>query len=250
MTSEPEGPARHPALSPEDRRKVARAAALRPMGLLMLVIGCVAFISTLEFWLLPLTLATYAALFALTYRDPIFRRRTLEKGRATRISPGVENENLSPEHRARGLLRGETRQRVEEALSAHRKVVAAIEESDGVTRAVLDGVVPKLRATADRIVDAAHRRDTAAAEIESIKRRSDSSETGKLEEEIRVLDAELSDMAGKMPDLRARVVRISISETSEARVAAREMDSSIRELNHRLDILSKSTPPEDREPEG
>ena len=58
---------------------------------------------------------------------------------------GVGNQDVSPERRARWLPRGETRERVEAALVVYRKVVVAIEESDEVTRAVLDDAVPKLQ---------------------------------------------------------------------------------------------------------
>ena len=44
---------------------------------------------------------------------------------------------------------------MEAALDVYRKVVAAIEDSDDVTRAVLDDAVPKLHAAADRLVDVA-----------------------------------------------------------------------------------------------
>ena len=44
---------------------------------------------------------------------------------------------------------------MEAALEVYRKVVAAIEASDDVTRAVLDDAVPRLHAAADRLVDVA-----------------------------------------------------------------------------------------------
>ncbi len=60
-------------LPPEARRRVLRAALLRPWALIVLVIGVVFFMLTLKWWALPLTLTTYAALVVLAVRDPIFQ---------------------------------------------------------------------------------------------------------------------------------------------------------------------------------
>ena len=140
-----------------------RAAALRPINVTMLVIGAGAFATTLAWWLVPLTILTYASLVFLAARDPIFQRKVLGRGEVPKTSPNaVESTDLSPERRARWLPRGETRQKVEAALDVYRKVVAAIETSDDVTRAVLDDAVPRLHAAADRLVDVAQGRERAA----------------------------------------------------------------------------------------
>src|SRR5215204_6139507 len=57
-------------LSPEERRRVARAAFLRPMNLLVVLVGGVFFALTLVWWAIPLTLVTYAVLVFLAVRDP------------------------------------------------------------------------------------------------------------------------------------------------------------------------------------
>src|SRR5215204_6787910 len=144
--SEPRDPSagppvgREPApLSPEERNRMLRAAALRPLNVIVLVIGVGIFITTLAWWVPPLTLATYASLIFLGARDPFFQRKVL-RGDDTQAKSrnAVENSDVSPERRARWLPRGETRQRVEAALDVYRKVVAAVETSDDVTRTVLD----------------------------------------------------------------------------------------------------------------
>ena len=113
--------------------------------------------------MLPLTLATYASLVFLAARDPIFQRKVLGGSEVPATSPtAVQSRDVSPERRARWLPRGETRQKVEAALEVYRKVVAAIEDSDDVTRAVLDDAVPRLHAAADRLVDVAEGREKAA----------------------------------------------------------------------------------------
>ncbi|HZC84468.1 MAG TPA: hypothetical protein VE194_08560, partial [Rubrobacter sp.] len=118
-----------------------RVAALRPINVTMLVIGAVAFATTMAWWLLPLTIVTYAALVFLSARDPIFQRKVLGRGEVPKTSPNaVQSSDVSPERRARWLPRGETRQKVEAALDVYRKVVAAVETSDDVTRTVLDDV--------------------------------------------------------------------------------------------------------------
>ena len=103
-----------------------RAAALRPINVVILVIGVIsAVIAT--WWLLPVTLATYASLVFLAARDPIFQRKVLG-GNGVPTSPptAAQDRAVSPERRARWLPRGEARQKVETALEVYRKVVAAI----------------------------------------------------------------------------------------------------------------------------
>ena len=128
-----------PGLSPlssGQRRRMVRAAALRPINVLMLAIGTVGFALTLAWWILPLTLITYVLLVFLAARDPLFQRRVLQ-GRPVITPAATESRDVSPERRARWLPRGDTRHKVEAALVVYRKVLTAIEESDDVTRAVL-----------------------------------------------------------------------------------------------------------------
>src|ERR671916_2714154 len=97
------------SLSPEERRRITRAAALRPINVLMLVIGAGIFATTLAWWIPPLTLLTYALLVFLSARDPIFGRRVLHGREEMSWASGVGNQDVSPERRARWLPRGETR---------------------------------------------------------------------------------------------------------------------------------------------
>src|SRR5215211_2679013 len=74
-----------------------RAAALRPINVTMLVIGAGAFATTMAWWLLPLTILTYASLVFLAARDPIFQRKVLGRGEA---SPNAaESSDGSPAER-------------------------------------------------------------------------------------------------------------------------------------------------------
>ena len=154
---------REPAsLSSQQRSTMLRSAALRPINVMILMIGVVMTVITTTWWLLPLTLATYAALIFLAARDPIFQRKVLGGNRGATLPPATtQSSEISPERRARWLPRGETRQKVEATLEVYRKVVAAIEASDDVTRTVLDDAVPRLDAAAARH-PAVKRRLTAA----------------------------------------------------------------------------------------
>ena len=214
-----------------------RAAALRPMNAVVLAIGFVFFIATLAWWALPLTLATYAALVFLGARDPFLQSRVLGRKEPVLQQP----RDLSPERRSRWLPRGETRERVDASLAEYRKIVAAIEASDDVTRAVLEDTVPRLHAAADRLVDVALERETAAGTVRELRARSDS-ETGprdedlrQLEERIHEADADISATSSQFLDLRARVVRISIDADNAQRVAS--LNASLDELNARLEAL-------------
>ena len=228
-----------------------RAAALRPVTAVVLVIGVGMFVTLLAatgtaWWLLPLTLATYASLVFLAARDPIFQRKVLDGEQSPNTSPvAVHSHDVSPERRARWLPRGETRQKVEAALDIYRKVVVAIESSDDVTRAVLDDAVPRLHAAADRLVDVASGREKAAEVAREL-----SSDTGsspgtarqanlrELEERIRTADAEISGTSEELLDLRAKVVRISIDSANPART---------NDLNARLEALTEVMAPQDAE---
>ena len=220
-----------------------RAAALRPMNIVVLVIGAVFFVATLAWWAIPLTLATYAALVFLGARDPFLQSRVLG-----RKEPEIQQQprDLSPERRARWLPRGETRERVDAALAEYRKVVAAVEASDDVTRAVLEDTVPRLHAAADRLVDVALERERAAQTVRELRGKS-GSETGERDENLRQLegriqgaDADISATSSQFQDLRAKVVRISIDADNAQRVAA--LNASLDGLNARLEALDDIAP--------
>lgn len=232
-----------------------RAAALRPLNVIVLVIGVGIFITTLAWWVPPLTLATYASLVFLGARDPFFQRKVL-RGDDTQAKSrnAVENSDVSPERRARWLPRGETRQRVEAALDVYRKVVAAIEDSDDVTRAVLDDAVPRLHAAADRLVDVARGREKAAEVARDLSQDTDSSASTEtrqknlreLEERIDAADAEISGTFEELLDLRAKVVRVSIDSQNPAR--ANDLNASLDGLNARLEALSEVMAPQEKPP--
>jgi hypothetical protein len=223
---------------------MVRAAALRPLNLVVLVVGLVFFAATLAWWVLPLSGATYAALVFLGTRDPILRGRVL--GREV-PSGAPRGQDLSPERRARWLPRGETRDRTDAALAEYRKVVAAIESSDDVTQAVLEGTVPRLHAAADRLVDVALQREKAAETARDLRGKPDpnlgpaAENLRRLEARVEEADAEISATAGELLDLRAKVVRISIDTNDAHRADA--LHASLDELNARLDALGDVSSP-------
>ena len=232
-----------------------RAAALRPINVTMLVIGAGVFATTLAWWLLPLTLVTYASLVLLAARDPIFQRKVLGGGEVPKTSPNaVESSDVSPERRARWLPRGATRQKVEAALDVYRKVVAAIVTSDDVTRTVLDDVVPRLHAAADRLVDVAQGRERAAEVARDLSQDTGSAvpttarqeNLRELESRISAADAEISDTYQEFLDLRAKVVRISINSENPAR--SNDLNASLDGLNARLEALSELMTPQGEPP--
>jgi hypothetical protein len=243
------GEAEPSPLSAEEERRLVRAAALRPLNVLVVVVGAFATL-LVAWWMAPLTLLTYAALVLLAARDPIFRQRILHGRGAPGTPPGAPgNRDVSPERRARWLPRGETRQKVEGALVVYRKVVAAIEESDEVTRAVLEDTVPKLHAAANRLVDVAQSREQASEIVEDHRRAGGKSseasprteDVRKLEERIGAADAEISETFDKLLDLRARVVRVSLESGDPEKAAA--FGASLDELNARLEALSDTLSP-------
>jgi hypothetical protein len=228
-----------------------RAAALRPINVTMLVIGAGVFATTLAWWLLPLTIATYASLVFLAARDPIFQRKVLGGGEVPKTSQNaVQSSDVSPERRARWLPRGETRQKVEAALDVYRKVVAAVETSDDVTREVLDDVVPRLHAAADRLVDVAQGRERAAEVARDLSRDTDSTARQEnlrdLENRISAADVEISDTYQELLDLRAKIVRISMNSENAAR--ANDLNASLDGLNARLEALSELMTPKGEPP--
>ncbi|MCA1687865.1 MAG: hypothetical protein LC714_04580 [Actinobacteria bacterium] len=239
------------AISSQERRRVVRAAALRPINVLMLVIGAGIFATTLAWWILPLTLVTYAALVFFSARDPVFGQRVVRGSEDAARSLGATDRDISPERRARWLPRGETREKVEAALVVYRKVVSAIEESDDVTRAVLGDAVPKLHAAANRLVDVAQSREKAAEAIRDLHQNTAASAQSSareenlrgLEDRLRAADAEISETFDKLLTLRARVVRVSIEGGGSDQAAA--FNDSLDELNVRLEALGDTmSPPE------
>jgi hypothetical protein len=240
-------------LTPEERRRVVRAAFLRPMSLLVVVIGAVFFALTLAWWALPLTLVTYAALVLLAARDPLFRDYVLLGGeaRSGRISPRASSErDVPPERRARWLPRGETRRKVEEALELHRRTMIAIEESGDVAQAVLGDVVPKLQGVTGRLVDLAERREKVAGAIRDLRnhpgapqREGRNTDLDNLENELCTADAEITQSIEKLSTLRARVVRISVESGGAAQEAAASLNVDLDEMNLRLDALCSTMSP-------
>lgn len=218
----------------------------------MVAIGAVSFATTLAWWIVPLTLATYAALVLLAARDPLFRSRVLE-GRGSRSGARLGQEAISPERRARWLPRGETRQKVEAALEVHRRALIAIEESGDVAKAVLHDAVPKLHRIAERLVEVAQKRERASEAIQELKvsgslerhEGQSKADLAGLENEVRAADAEISDAFEKLLTLRARVVRISVESGGAAQDAAAKLNADLDELNLRLEALrSTLSPPE------
>jgi hypothetical protein len=229
-----------------------RAAALRPINITILVIGAGVFAATLAWWFLPLTILTYVTLVLLAARDPIFQRKILGGDEGPKSSPGaLQSSDVSPERRARWLPRGETRQKVEAALDVYRKVVAAIETSDDVTRSVLDDVVPRLHAAADRLVDVAQGREKAAEVARDLTKDTASStrttarreNLRELEARISAADAEISDTFEELLDLRAKAVRISIDSENPDRT--KDLNASLDGLNARLEALSELMNPQE-----
>jgi hypothetical protein len=237
------------SLSPEEWGRMTRAAALRPLNLVVLLIGVVVFVATLNWWLILLTLVTYAVLVFLTARDPLFQRRILQKSEIPLWPPASpKNADISPERRARWLPRGETRQKVEAALVAYRKVVAVIELSDDTTQAV-----PRLHATADRLVDVARSREKTAEAARDLRRAPCASADARrenlreLEDRIGAADAEISHTFEQFLSLRAKVVRVSIDSANLTRT--NDLNVSLDELNTRLEALSEIMSPQGDTPQ-
>ncbi|MDP8952618.1 MAG: hypothetical protein M3N18_10350 [Actinomycetota bacterium] len=235
-------------LSPEARRQVMRAALLRPMHLLVVAIGAAFFALTLEWWVIPLTLATYAALIFLAPHDQIVRDKLLERREnRPRTRPGTLKGTLeerdSLEQRTRRLRRGETRRKLESALEVYRRTVFAVEESDDTAKVLLSDAVPKLRGAAERLVGIAEEREEAVG----TGRDADLEE---MEKGLRAADAEISNAFERFSTLRARVLRVSAESGGAAHEAAAELNAELDELNLRLDALrstvSNPEPPADR----
>jgi hypothetical protein len=239
-------------LAPEEQRRIMRRALLRPMGLFVIVIGGAFSALTLSWWVVVLTLVTYAALVLLAARDPLFWAYVLE-GREyrveTRLAP-FRDEESPPERCVRRLPHGETRRKVEQALELHRRTMVAVEESDDVTRTVLADTIPKLRGVAGRLVDVAERREEMArwtrdpeSHASGVPQREDrGADPAGIENELRAADEEISRTVEKLSILRSRIVRISVESESAAQEAAAMLNADLDEMNLCLDALRSSTP--------
>ena len=217
-------------LPPQARRRVLRAALLRPWALLVLAVGIFFFATTLTWWALPLTLATYAALVALALRDPIFRIQVLEgreKARTVARTRARMAIGLTPQARARRLPRGDNRDRIEATLEPRERVPVAIEGSDEWTRNLFSGTDPELDRTAELLVDLAEAREHPTGD-----QNPDTSEA---------IDAELSGGPEIFQTFRAQVVRASIEGDDDARARAGRFEESLDELNRRLEELKTNT---------
>jgi hypothetical protein len=221
------------------------------MGLFVIVIGGVFSALTLSWWVVVLTLATYAALVFLAARDPLFWAYVLE-GREyrieTRLAPSGDEE-VPPGRRVRQLPHGETRRKVEQALELHRRTMVAIEESDDVAKTVLTDTILKLRSVAGRLVDVAERREEVARTIrepesyaDAPQREDRGPDPAGLENELRAADEEISRTVEKLSLLRSCVVRVSVESGGAAQEAAAMLNADLHEMNLRLDALRSSTP--------
>ncbi|WP_273841370.1 hypothetical protein [Rubrobacter calidifluminis] len=235
-----------PGFSSREKRRVVRAAALRAWNLVVLVTGLGIFVTTLTWWMLPLTIAVYLLLVFLAYRDPLFRDRAL--GRTS--TPG--SREITPERRASWLPRGETRRRVEEALGARRKVMTAIRESDETTRELLGDAAPRLDEVADHLVGVALARERAAQTLRELEGRTSETELRDIEQKIRRADTEISGISERLFALRAQVVRISMQDPSRGGKTTNHLVSSLDEMRLRLQALEEilRSPDEDRHPTG
>lgn len=211
------------------------------MNLFVLIIGSVFFAATGLWWIAPLTILTYAAVVTLAARDPLFQHHVLE-GRSSRtLSNPTPADDVSPERRARWLPRGETRRKVEESLEVYRKAVQAIEESDEITRTVLEDATPRLHAAAERLVDLAQDREKAAQVLNELPEDIEENESRRdLQNKIHAADTEISGVIEKFVALRTRVVRISLDSGPAAQAMAGELNSSLDELNYRLEALGET----------
>lgn len=230
--------------TPSKRGKVLRAAALKPLNLLTLIAGVGIAATTLTWWILALTLAVYAALVYLAAKDPIFERRVIEGKRAEPAN--APSRDIPPERRARWLPRGETRENVEDALVTYRKVITAIEESDDVTRQVLEGSIPRLHEAAERMVGVAANREKAAETLRDFRgRRTPEDEPQRenslrqLESHIEKADAEISGISEQLLTLRAQAVRASMDSAGASQQAA-TLNASLDELNFRLEAVNET----------
>ena len=225
-----------------------RAALLRPLNVLVVIVGSIFFALTLAWWAIPLTLVTYAALVYLATNDPLFQSYVLH-GRPKVRPAASKTSNLSPEQRARRLPLGETRQKIEAALEVQRRIMLAIRESDEDTKILLNDAVPKLNRVAEHLAEVAEDREKLAGEIQALEIRAkashpsregqdtDAARLAEVEDGLRATDAEVSGAVQKLLNLRARVVRVSTETGGAAQGEAARLNADLDEMNLRLDAL-------------
>ena len=247
---EPDVPVRE-QLSPEEQRRVTRAALLRPMHLLVAVIGIAFSAMTLAWWVLPITLVTYLALVYLAARDPIFTRRIL-RGRGNRSGtlPAPSGAGkASAERRVRRLSDQEIRQKIEAALNDKDRALIALDSSDEATRSLFQDVPPKLELLIERLVDVSEKRERVigrSPELTSDGLYREASNVPSAQEEARELhaiDAHLSETFEKISALRSRVIRISTEDNDNAEELASRLIADLDEAHRRLESLVSRTSP-------
>jgi len=221
---------------------------LRPLNVLVVIVGSIFFALTLAWWAIPLTLVTYAALVYLATNDPLFQSYVLH-GRPKVRPAASKTSNLSPEQRARRLPLGETRQKIEAALEVQRRIMLAIRESDEDTKILLNDAVPKLNRVAEHLAEVAEDREKLAGEIQALEIRAkashpsregqdtDAARLAEVEDGLRATDAEVSGAVQKLLNLRARVVRVSTETGGAAQGEAARLNADLDEMNLRLDAL-------------
>ncbi len=235
-------------LSPEEQRRVTRAALLRPLHLLVAAIGITFTAMTLAWWVLPITLVTYFALVYLAARDPLFQRRIL-RGRESlsETSPTLSSgEKTSIKQRIRELSDEEIRRKIEVALTDKDRTLVVIESSDEATRGLLHEAPPKLELLLERLVDLSEKREQI---IRSIKltpdglqheaRKAPSKQEGG--RELQMIDAQLSDIFEKISALRPRVLRISTESDEAAVELAGGLIADLDEMLKHLKALTSGT---------
>ena len=233
---------------------MTRAALLRPMHLLVAAIGIAFFAMTLAWWVLPLTLVTYLALVYLAASAPLFKRRVLrgrERLSGTMPSLSGGGKKASAEQRARKLPDGETRRKVEAALTARDRALVAIENSGEAARGLLQDAPPKLDLLLERLIDVSEKREQVAATVRppetttstGPRRAARNVPSEQKERELRTMDAQLSDAFKKISALRPRVVRVSTENGDDAREAADRLLTDLDETIRHLDALLSGTSP-------
>jgi hypothetical protein len=213
------------------------------MNLMVLAVGAIFFALSLNWWAVPLTLVTYAALVLVAFQDPLFRNSVL--GEAPRRSPaGLLRDQEAPQEQVPGRLPpGETRRRVEKALEARLQTVIAIEESNDAVQGALSDALPKLHLVIERLLDLAEKRERVARQIQALRREQGPSTErppkGRrldiLEEDLRAADREISATLKMLSSTRRRVVRISTESESVASRETAKLNTDLDEMNLRLD---------------
>ena len=236
-------------LSPEEQRRVTRAALLRPLHLLVAAIGTAFTAMTLAWWVLPITLVTYFALVYLAARDPLFQRGIL-RGRESlsETSPALSREEkTSIKQRIRKLSDEAVRRKIEVALTDKDRTLVAIESSDEATRGLLHEAPPKLELLLERLVDVSEKREQI---IRSVKPTSDGMQhearnappsKQEEEEELQTIDAQLSNTFEKISALRPQVLRISTENDEAAGELVGGLITDLDEMLKHLEALTSGT---------